>query len=340
MAQATASGALFRRGIMLKDGAALERLATVTRVVFDKTGTLTTGRPVLQRPDPGTDPGLLALGASLAARSRHPLSAAFAEWARAAGLALGEATDVTEHPGLGIEGTVGGRRIRIGRAAFVGASDTAAHDATAMWLAVDGAAPLALTFEDTPRPGAAETVAALTAAGLSVEILSGDRPGPVASLARRLGIGTARAEATPQDKIAHLSTLTGQGEAVLMVGDGVNDAPALAAATVSMAPATGADIGRAAADIVFFGDSLRAVAEARTVAERTRRIILQNFAIAGVYNVIAVPVAVLGGASPLVAAVAMSSSSLVVVLNALRLQRVPRQRVDAPTAAGLAEQPA
>ena len=342
MAQATASGALFRRGIMLKDGAALERLATVTRVVFDKTGTLTTGRPVLRRPAPGTDPARLAAGASLAARSRHPLSAALADWARGQGMALAAVTDVTEHPGLGIEGTVAGRRLRLGRAGFVGANDTAAPDATVVWLAAEGSAPLGLAFEDSPREGAAETIRALKAAGLTLEALSGDRPGPVAALARRLGLETARAEATPQDKIAHLAALTGAGEAVLMVGDGVNDAPALAAATVSMAPATGADIGRAAADLVFFGESLKAVAEARLVAVRTRRVILQNFAIAAGYNLIAVPVAVLGGASPLVAAVAMSTSSLVVVFNALRLQIVPDALAVTEPApqARLAEQPA
>lgn len=323
MAQATASGALFRRGIMLKDGAALERLATVTRVVFDKTGTLTTGRPALRRPPAGTDPDLLAAAASLAARSRHPLSLALADWARGQGMRLAEVTEVTEHPGLGIEGTVGGYRLRLGRAGFVGADDTAAPDATVVWMAAEGRAPVAVAFEDTPREGAAETVRALKAAGLTLEVLSGDRPGPVAALARRLGIDTARAEATPQDKIAHLTALTGAGEAVLMVGDGVNDAPALAAATVSIAPASAADIGRAAADLVFFGESLKAVAEARLVAVRTRRVILQNFAIAAGYNLIAVPVAVLGGASPLVAAVAMSTSSLVVVFNALRLQIVP-----------------
>jgi Cu2+-exporting ATPase len=321
MAQATASGALFRRGMMLKDGAALERLAQVTRVVFDKTGTLTTGQPVLHRPPQDADPALLAAGAALAARSRHPLSQAFATWAAGAGLPPPDVTDVTEEPGLGISGMVEGLRIRLGRADFVGA-EAAEGERTQVWLAAEGAAPLALAFEDTPRADAAETVRALARDSLAVEMLSGDRPGPVEALARRLGIAEWRAEATPQDKIAHVQDRAAT-EPVLMVGDGINDAPALAAATVSMAPASGADIGRAAADLVFFGEGLKAVAEARVIAVRTRQVILQNFAIAAGYNLIAVPVAVLGGASPLVAAIAMSSSSLLVVANALRLQMVP-----------------
>ncbi|TVQ55253.1 MAG: cadmium-translocating P-type ATPase [Rhodobacteraceae bacterium] len=334
MAQATAAGALFRRGVMLKDGAALERLALVDRVVFDKTGTLTAGRPVLRRPD---DLHAAAAAAALAARSRHPLAAALAAWAQGAGLAIPRAEQVAERPGFGVEGLVDGAPAKLGRAAWVGAAeDAAAEEATAVWLRLGEAAPVAFLFDDAPRADAAETIAALRGDGLSVEILSGDRAGPVAALARRLGVESWRAGATPEEKIAHVAALSQAGGKVLMVGDGVNDAPALAAASVSMAPAAGADVGRAAADMVFFGEALAPVAEARATAVRTRRIILQNFAIAGGYNLIAVPLAMMGYASPLVAAVAMSTSSLLVVANALRLQAAPTQ----PAPSALAEAPA
>ncbi len=328
MAQATAAGALFRAGIMLKDGAALERLALIRRVVFDKTGTLTAGRPRLRAPDPGVAPESLAAAGAMAARSSHPLAVALAQWARSARLPEVAASSVVEHPGFGIEAQVDGRRARLGRAAWAGADDAGAPDASAVWLRVGDDAPVAFLFDDAPRAGAADTIAALRADGMSVEILSGDRSGPVAALARRLGVADWRAAATPQDKIAHLAARAD----ALMVGDGMNDAPALAAAAVSMAPASAADVGRAAADMVFFGEDLGAVVVARRIAVRTRRIILQNFAIAAGYNLIAIPLAVMGHASPLVAAIAMSTSSILVVANALRLQAAAAPR-SAPVAA-------
>ncbi|WP_333832331.1 heavy metal translocating P-type ATPase [Rubrimonas sp.] len=319
MAQAVAAGTLFRRGVMLKDGAALERLALVDRVVFDKTGTLTDGRPVMRPPATDAPRASLAAAAALAGASRHPLSAALADWAHGRGFDAA-ATDVAERPGFGVEGLVDGVPAKLGRAAFVGARDDAEAGASAVWLKVGDADPVAFLFDERPRPGAAETIRALAEDGLGVEILSGDRPGPVAALARRLGVERWRASASPQDKIAHVAAIAESGGRALMVGDGVNDAPALAAASVSMAPASAADIGRAAADMVFFGADLRAVAEARRLARRTRAVILQNFAIAACYNCVAIPIAVTGHASPLVAAIAMSSSSIVVVANALRLQ--------------------
>jgi Cu2+-exporting ATPase len=319
MAQAAASGALFRRGIMLKDGAALERLARVDRAVFDKTGTLTLGRPVL-RPPEGIGREALEAAAALAAGSRHPLARALADWARAAGLRPAEARGLVERPGLGVEAMVRGRAARLGRAEWVGAEQTVDASASAAWLKLGDAAPLPFLFDDAPRPDAAETLAALAAEGLESEVLSGDREGPAAALAARVGAARWAARLTPEAKIARLETLAAEGRRALMVGDGVNDAPALAAAEVSMAPASGADVGRAAADIVFFGDCLAPVAEARRLAVRTRRVILQNFAIAGAYNAVAIPLAILGHAGPLEAAVAMSTSSALVVANALRLQ--------------------
>jgi Cu2+-exporting ATPase len=339
MAQATAAGALFRRGIMLKDGAALERLALVDRAVFDKTGTLTAGRPTMRPPGPEVAPATLAAAAALAARSRHPLAAALVERARAGGVAPVEATEARESPGAGVEGLVDGAPARLGRAGFVGAAEGAAADASAVWFRLGDAAPVVFLFDDRPRPGAAETVAALTAAGVAVEALSGDRPGPVAALSRRLGIERFRAGATPQDKIAHVRALGAAGSKVLMVGDGVNDAPALAAASVSMAPSSGADVGRAAADLVFFGEDLRAVADARALAVKTRAIILQNFAISAVYNLAALPLAISGQVTPLIAAIAMASSSLIVTANALRLRRAPATAPAPATAARPAARP-
>ncbi len=342
MAQATAAGALFRRGVMLKDGAALERLALVDTAVFDKTGTLTTGRPALRAPE-GAALAALPAAAALAAESRHPLAAALAEHARRAGVRARPVAEARERPGLGVEGLVAGAPARLGRAGFVGAEDAAAGDASAVWLRVGDAPAIAYLFDDSPRADAAETVAALRAEGLAVEALSGDRPGPVRALAARLGIERWRAAATPEEKIAHVAALGAAGRRVLMVGDGVNDAPALAAASVSMAPASAADVGRAAADLVFFGEDLAPVAAARRLAVRTRRVILQNFGIAAGYNLIAIPLAVTGHASPLVAAIAMSSSSILVVANALRLQggaRAPAAGARAEAAAPLDAAPA
>jgi Cu2+-exporting ATPase len=292
-------------------------------VVFDKTGTLTTGRPALRAPE-GAALAALPDAAALAAESRHPLAAALAEHARGSGITLPQVSDVLERPGFGLEGRIDGRPARLGRAGFAGAQDGAAGDASAVWLKIEGQPPVAFLFDDVPRVDAAETVAALKTEGLTVEVLSGDRPGPVAALAGRLDIPAWRAGATPEEKIAHVAELGSEGRRVLMVGDGVNDAPALAAASVSMAPASAADIGRAAADLVMFGEELAPVAEARRLAVKTRRVILQNFAIAAGYNCVAIPLAVMGYASPLVAAIAMSSSSILVVANALRLQAPPK----------------
>jgi P-type Cu2+ transporter len=168
------------------------------------------------------------------------------------------------------------------------------------------------------RPGARETVDALRALGLSIEILSGDREAPVAAIAGRLGVTAWSAGRTPADKIARLDALAAQGRRVLMVGDGLNDAPALAAASVSISPVSAAHLAQSAADAIFLGDSLRPVASAVTIARKARRVMMQNLWLAVIYNVIAVPVAIAGLATPLVAAAAMSGSSILVSLNALR----------------------
>ncbi|MBP2232225.1 Cu2+-exporting ATPase [Azospirillum agricola] len=314
--QVIASGRLMRQGTLLKSATALERLATVDTVVFDKTGTLTEGRPVPQLdgiPEPE-----LRLAAALAGASRHPLARALAAAVPGVPVAAG----VREIPGAGLACDTADGEVRLGSRRFTGAPLDAEDGAgPEMWLARPGAEPRRFVFLDAPRPDAAAVVAALKARGLEIRLLSGDRRGAVASVAERLGIADWRAEQTPADKTAVLAELAGQGRTVLMVGDGLNDAPALAAAAVSMSPSTAVDVSQTAADVVFQGRLLRPIVESVEVARRSGRLVRQNFAIALVYNLFAVPLAVAGLLTPLLAALAMSSSSLIVILNALRLAR-------------------
>ncbi|MEM9726347.1 MAG: HAD-IC family P-type ATPase, partial [Pseudomonadota bacterium] len=224
---------------------------------------------------------------------------------------------VREHAGRGVDATFGGVEARLGSAAHCGAEGAAAADGSSVWLRLGDGAVRHFALADAPRPGADAAISALREAGLSLEVLSGDAPGPVRAAAEPLGLKW-RAQQSPQDKIAAVEAADGP---TLMVGDGLNDAPALAAADVSMAPAGASDVGRAAADMVFTGRSLAAVATAYRVARQTRAVILQNFAVAGTYNLIAIPLAIAGYCGPLEAAIAMSSSSLLVTLNALRIGR-------------------
>ncbi len=315
--QIVASGRLFSRGILVKSGAALERLAQIDHVVFDKTGVLTHGRPRLIDPDPAA----LALAAPLARASRHPLSKALA-------LAAGPgptATEAVETAGLGIEGQIQGQKARLGRAGFVGADADLARE-TELWFALEGQVPVRFVFADELRADAAKTIVALKARGLTVEILSGDQPGAVARAALGVGVKDWRAGLAPIEKAAHIDALMAGGRKPLMVGDGLNDAAALAKAHASMAPGAAADASQSAADLVFQGDDLFAVVTALDVARAARARALENFGFAAVYNLIAAPAAVFGLVTPLIAALAMSGSSLVVMLNALRLKLAGRGR--------------
>lgn len=315
-----ASGRLFRDGVLLKDGTALEKLAEIDTVVFDKTGTLTTGRPVLTNAE-NLPIRTLALAAGLAADSAHPLAKAIVSAAERAGIAATEVTDIAERPGYGTEGRCAGEPLRLGRGDWVGAET--ALDETAAWLRIGDAAPLPLVFSDQLRPEAAATVASLAAEGLKIVLLSGDADRPVASVAASLGIADWVARATPASKVAFLADLRAQGHRVLMVGDGLNDAAALAAAHVSISPATAVDASRAAADLILTGGSLDRVVSSWRLARLARRRILENFAFAFGYNLFTVPVAFAGLVTPLFAALAMSGSSLAVCLNALRLRPRP-----------------
>lgn len=306
-----AASRLARAGILLKSPTALERLAEIDTIVFDKTGTLTRGQPTLIRE--GIADEDLAAAAELAVVSRHPLSRALVEAAPPAR----PRTDVVEHSGLGLEAA----GMRLGSRAFCGIEDEADTVGPELWLAQPGGPPVQFRFHDPLRPDATETVQQLKASGLRVLLLSGDRRATVGAVAAELGIDDWSAALKPADKAAHIAALASGGARVLMIGDGLNDAPALAAAHASLAPALAADATSGAADAVFQGERLGAVVTLLDAARAGRRVAQQNLIFALAYNAFAVPLAVLGGVTPLIAALAMSSSSLVVVGNALRLDR-------------------
>jgi P-type Cu2+ transporter len=314
--QVVATGRLMRRGILLKSATALERLAEVDRVVFDKTGTLTLGRPVLTQPS-AIDANVLTRAAAIAATSRHPLSRALVQAAEERlGRPVVPAEGVVEVPGQGL---VRGDT-RLGSRSFCAGGD-ADGIGPELWLAEQGAEPLRFVFTDRPRPDAAATIATLAGRGYGSELLSGDRAATVSAVAEETGIAEWRAAQNPVDKVARLKHLAEGGAKPLMVGDGINDAPALAAAHVSASPASASDIARVAADVVFQGDRLGPMAELLAVARGAATLVRQNLALAILYNLVAVPLAMAGYLTPLIAAIAMSSSSLLVVGNALRLRR-------------------
>lgn len=313
VAQVVSAGALMKRGILVKDGSALERMAEVDRLLLDKTGTLTLGRPV---PD---DAALAALSdaeasvaLALASHSRHPLSLGLAQALGARGVRAADLEQVVEVAGHGVTARWNGLSVALGRPA------TAQGMATA--LRIEGDPVRVLPFADRLRPDAQDALAQLAALKVEASILSGDSVPAVANAARATGL-TAQAAASPADKQAAIARLQAAGRNVLMAGDGLNDGPALAAANASIAPGSASDVGRQAADMVFTGDSLLAIPRAVRVARATMRVVRQNFALAVGYNVLAVPLAILGYVTPLIAAIAMSTSSLIVVANSLRLAR-------------------
>lgn len=315
--QVVASGRLMRRGILLKSADGLERLAQVDTVAFDKTGTLTTGDLALV--DAPGDAAALALAARIAATSRHPLAQALV---RACGAPVEPLGGVEEIPGEGLRAQSEDGELRLGSAIFCGASATAeSHDGGGpeLWFARPGARPVRFGFSDRLRPDAALAIARLKQSGYELELLSGDREAVVAAAANAVGIVRWQARCRPTDKAARLAELAAAGRRVLMVGDGLNDAPALAAAFASISPAAAADISRTAADVIFQGARLAPVVETLTIARRARWLVLENFALAFAYNLVAVPLAVAGMVTPLIAAVAMSASSIAVTGNALRL---------------------
>jgi Cu2+-exporting ATPase len=315
-AQIVAAGELMRVGVLVKDGSALERLAEVDRAMIDKTGTLTLGRPEardLER----LDPHVQSLALALAQASRHPLSEALTRGLQALDVSRADVHTIRETPGFGVEAKWGDRVVTLGRP-----SDPIEGDALATQLSIDGALVATIRFADRLRPDARAAIDALRSDGIDVSILSGDRAAAVAPVARELGM-TAQTGMIPQDKLAALARQSVTHK-VLMIGDGLNDGPALAAGHASMAPGSASDVGKNASDCIFLGDRLMPIVATLRMARRTQAIVRQNFALAIGYNVIAVPLAFLGYVTPLVAALAMSGSSLLVVGNAMRLKRAIR----------------
>ncbi len=340
--QTVASGVLFRNKVMIRDGAALEKLAGIDTVIFDKTGTLTLGRPRLADGQ-FVAPANLALAAGLAKHSHHPLSRAVYKAATSRGVAPLAVDDVQELPGCGLSGQFCCEPVRLGSRKWCGLPDTASNGLPEFVLVHGKNDPVVFAFEDELRPDAGTVIEKLKHDGLRLEILSGDRQYPVGRLASALGIEIWQAGVTPQGKLSHIQSLKEAGHKVLVVGDGLNDAPALAAGHTSIAPSSASDVGRTAADTVFTGDSLQPIATALDVARATHRLTVQNFALAVAYNIMAVPIAMLGFATPLVAAIAMSTSSIIVVANSLRLglsfpQRLTRPKFAASQSAQTATQ--
>jgi Cu2+-exporting ATPase len=321
--QVLASGRLMRQGTLLKSATALERFANADMVVFDKTGTLTTGRLELVPGD--VPPELLRAAAGMAKASRHPLARALAAAAPDAPAASG----VEEVPGCGLRLQAQDGEWRLGRRGWAADVPEDATVGAELWLSRPGASPVRFAFADRVREDAAAVVAELKRRGYGVALLSGDREPTVRAIAQLLGIEAWHAACTPQDKTARLEALAALGRKVLMVGDGLNDAPALAAAYVSLSPATAVDISQTAADAVFQGQRLAPVLEVIDVARRAERLVKQNFALSFGYNVFTVPLAMAGLVTPLVAAIAMSTSSIVVVLNSLRLSWTGRSTAGA-----------
>ena len=316
-AQIVAAGELMRAGVLIKDGSALERMAEIDLALVDKTGTLTLGRPEaigLDRFDIGVKSLILALSQA----SRHPLSEALTRGLHDFDVRPAEVTSIRETPGFGIEAQWAGKAVTLGRPQGTGLGDALATE-----LTVDGRSVATIRFADQLRPDAREAIDALGREGIGAMILSGDRAKAVAPVARELGL-TAQTGMSPQEKLAAIHRQAARGCKVLMIGDGLNDGPALAAGYASMAPGSASDVGKNAADCIFLGDRMMPVVQTVRMARRTQAVVRQNFILAIGYNIIAVPLAFLGFVTPLVAAIAMSGSSLIVVGNALRLKRALR----------------
>jgi Cu2+-exporting ATPase len=304
-----------RRGILIKNPTALDRLAEIDAVVFDKTGTLTEGALDLCEPD--ANPEALCDATALAQVSRHPLPVALTRAARERSITPPPAADAAEQPGQGI---IRGE-VRLGSRTFCSITDGAPATGPELWLIRPGTAPVCFAFRDRLRSDAGNVVASLKREGLAIKLRSGDNLEVVDRVADILGIEDRGARQTPSDKVAALEALRESGAHALMAGDGLNDAPALAAAHVSISPSTAADISQTAADIVFQGARLSPVLEAIGCAKRARAVARENIGLALGYNALMVPLAVAGHVTPLIAAIAMSSSSLIVVLNSFRVGR-------------------
>lgn len=322
--QVAATSRLFKQGVILTAPDGLERLAEIDTIVFDKTGTLTLGEPELTNAREIAD-DTLAAAAALAVASRHPYAQAVVRAANARQLRLEPASNVTETPGAGLSHIdAAASEARLGSADWCSAGSAPTLepddlDASLYFVSATGTKPVAFRFTDALRQDAADTVSRAHAAGFDLALLSGDRHEAVSKAAQAAGIPRWLAARRPHEKIAELESLKSQGRRVLMVGDGLNDAPALAAAHASLSPASAAEVSQIASDGIIQGNRLSPVIETIAVARRARRMSFENFAIAAAYNAICIPLAMAGFVTPMIAAIAMSASSIIVTANALRL---------------------
>ena len=314
--QVLARGKLFKNGILLKSGDALERLAGIDFVVLDKTGTLTTGLPTLL--DGQYNNRQLQIAASLAANSKHPLSKAISN---TYSKELVDIEKVKEFPGMGIQAFLDGKEVKLGSRQWCGEDSITDIESLELWLNIDGE-KVCFNFIDSLRSDAKEVVGNMQEAGLVTALLSGDTKQVVNKVAKSIGISTYFSSLSPVDKCKYIDSMREKGKKVLMVGDGLNDAPSLSSASVSMSPSSAIDIAQNTADIVFQGEKLAPVYQSWRVALKANKLIKQNFMIAVLYNICAIPLAVMGYVTPLIAAIAMSSSSLVVIGNSFRLNRI------------------
>ncbi|MBT9590268.1 MAG: cadmium-translocating P-type ATPase, partial [Thiobacillus sp.] len=329
----TGTGRLTRLGLLTTRGHALETLARATDLVFDKTGTLTHGQLSVRRVVPlgsRNESEVRALAAALEAGSEHPIARALS----VAGTSTCNASQIRNTPGRGVEGVIEGHTYRIGSPRFASRSESTPappeQDGGSSWVALADESGLIAWFAlaDSPRPDAAASLTALRALGLRLHLLSGDGEAAVKATAQQLGMADWRAGALPEDKLAYVKALQAEGRIVAMVGDGINDAPVLAGAQISIAMGEGADVAQAAADMVMLGGRLATLADGIALARKTQKIIRQNLGWALGYNLIAIPAAALGYVTPWIAGIGMSSSSLLVVLNALRLSDFKQGRDD------------
>lgn len=321
--QVVASSRLFKSGILVKAADGLERLAEIDTVIFDKTGTLTLGQPELANADDeNVTPFNLELASKLAKTSSHPLCRALIVACHDRDIpTIATDSEIHEEPGMGLKATINNITVKLGNREWCGINQNYLPNNrySELWLKAEGAKPVLFCFKDRMREDALDVVHWFLRRQLKVILLSGDRKDVVDEAAEELGLSRYKYECKPQEKIEIIERIKASGDKVLMIGDGINDAPALSAANVSISPSTAAEVSQNAADFIFQSQKLDSVVRAYQVSLNSRKLVFINFALAAIYNIIAVPFAAAGLLTPLIAAIAMSLSSIVVTANALRL---------------------